>query len=207
MALLALVIAVGTGSAFAAATITGADVVDESLTYQDIAPGTIGSVRIADNSLTGADINESTLPVTSGFSSHNPDNFPLSFTNDYGQVLALGDHTNGASSGATVALGAPGNLLATASVHVFNIDQSGERHLVRCRFGATPVAGQYAAFGQISETYLTGFGDATLTFAAGAARPAGRYYVNVGCQQLSNGDQDSISFLAGNLIVSALPRP
>ena len=52
----ALFIALTTGSAYAANEWTGANIVDSSLTYVDIATNTIGSARILDNSLIAGDI-------------------------------------------------------------------------------------------------------------------------------------------------------
>ncbi|HKJ35456.1 MAG TPA: hypothetical protein VKA36_02710 [Solirubrobacterales bacterium] len=41
--------------------VSGADVIDDSLTGDDIAQNAVGSAKVADDSLTGADIDESTL--------------------------------------------------------------------------------------------------------------------------------------------------
>jgi hypothetical protein len=73
MSTLAVFLALG-GSAYAVATITGADVVDNSLTGADIAgkggsnptPGSLTGVDVADNTLKGVDIDESTLSSIGG---------------------------------------------------------------------------------------------------------------------------------------------
>ncbi len=68
---IALILAFGTGGAYAAATITGADVVDESLTGADVKDGSlaltdlgtnsVNSSKVRNDTLTGTDIDESTL--------------------------------------------------------------------------------------------------------------------------------------------------
>jgi hypothetical protein len=68
---LALFIALGTGSAYAANTIGSSDVIDESLQSQDIknqtiqggdiAPGTLGNARFKDLSITGIKLADATI--------------------------------------------------------------------------------------------------------------------------------------------------
>jgi hypothetical protein len=61
MAAIAFALAVAGGTAWAADTITGTDVVDGSLTYRDLATETIGSGRVLNDSLASADVKDSTL--------------------------------------------------------------------------------------------------------------------------------------------------
>jgi hypothetical protein len=58
---LALVIALGTGGAYAANTIGSGDVIDESLLSQDIKNGEIGSVDLKNNATGSADVRNETL--------------------------------------------------------------------------------------------------------------------------------------------------
>ena len=53
---LALFIALGTGTAYAANEWTGANIVDQSLTAADLAVGTIGTLRVQDESLQAVDL-------------------------------------------------------------------------------------------------------------------------------------------------------
>ena len=61
MSTIAVVVALGTGSAYAAATIGGADVIDGSLTTEDIATNTIRGEDIKDGKITRNDIENETL--------------------------------------------------------------------------------------------------------------------------------------------------
>lgn len=58
MSTIAVVLAIGTGSAFAAATIGSEQVIDESLTSADVQNNTIADVDVLNNTLTGHDIKD-----------------------------------------------------------------------------------------------------------------------------------------------------
>ncbi|HEX8101631.1 MAG TPA: tail fiber protein [Solirubrobacteraceae bacterium] len=61
MSSIACFFALAGGAAYAANEWTGANIQDGTLTWQDVAPSTLGGGRVADNSLTGADVLESSL--------------------------------------------------------------------------------------------------------------------------------------------------
>jgi hypothetical protein len=64
VAYLALLIAVGTGSAYAFNTVGSFDVINESLLSQDIQDNTLRSSDVRNDTLTGFDVRESTLRVS-----------------------------------------------------------------------------------------------------------------------------------------------
>jgi 2',3'-cyclic-nucleotide 2'-phosphodiesterase (5'-nucleotidase family) len=61
MSTIAVVLAIGTGSAFAAATIGSPEVIDESLTGTDVKNGSLTASDLAKNSIPGANITDDTV--------------------------------------------------------------------------------------------------------------------------------------------------
>jgi hypothetical protein len=64
MSTIAVVVAIGTGSAYAAATIGSPEVIDESLTSVDVKNASLTGGDVADSSLTGADVLNGSLAGT-----------------------------------------------------------------------------------------------------------------------------------------------
>jgi hypothetical protein len=92
--------------------------------------------------------------------------------------------------------------MATASLTIF--DDSATPEYVQCRFGIAPNGSPNPlSFGQLTTDSVEPYSQAQQGMTAGVRKPAGDYYVNVGCGAT---DADTAKFFRCDLIVWALPQ-
>jgi len=157
---LALFLALGTGTAYAANEWTGENIVDQSLTAADIQIGTIGTLRVQDNSLQAIDL------------------APDSATSSEIASAAVGSSEIGAGAvgGSEIAAGAVGTSeIANNTVSSADLAGGGAT-------GAISIAGGSIANGRCIEvdTSVSGAvaGDAVI-FSIDGAAPAGVLFYGV----------------------------
>jgi len=183
---LALFVALG-GTAWAldANSVGSRQIKNRSVKRVDVAGGVFGSA-----------------PATATFSSHDPADFYLPGSGGATQVIMTGDHTNGDTGGGLIHLSAPGVVMATASLAIR--DNSTTPEYAQCQFGIAPNGSPNPVpFGQLTVDSIEVYSTAQQGMAAGVRKPAGDYYVNVGCGAT---DADAVQFLRGDLVVWALPQ-
>ena len=177
--------------------LTHAQIKDESLTGHDIQDNTIG----------GADINESFLPAVSTFSTHAPQT-QLRLSGNLKQVIWTGDNGiqgSGETGGAYIHLDAPGRVLATASLQLFEDLRFANDASITCRLGLIQngVTVRAIGFSNTEEWYVRANVLGTqhqMSLVGGTNVPAGDYAANVQCS-----GTDNMYFRSGTLMFSALP--
>ncbi|MEO7198140.1 MAG: hypothetical protein ABIZ50_06665 [Solirubrobacterales bacterium] len=193
------------GADLEAGSVSGAQVKDDSLSGADLVNGSINGADVGDGSLSKADLASGqfgSAPAAATYASHDPVDFQIPVAIPT-QVIFTGDQANGDSGGALIHLSQPGRVLATASLQLINADVN--LHTAFCRFGIAPAGNPSPTpFGQEARQAIPGGQYEQLSIAAGTGKPAGDYYVNVGCFA-DSAMGSNIKFDKGDLIVWALP--
>jgi len=177
---LALFLALGTGTAYAANEWTGENIVDQSLTAADIQIGTIGTLRVQDNSLQAIDLAPDSVTASEIATDAVGDAEIANDSIDTGEIkdnsLIAGDLGTNSVGSLEIATGAVGTL-EIANNTVSSADLAGG-----AANGAINITAGSIANGRCAEvdTSITGAvaGDAVI-FSINGAAPAGVLFYGV----------------------------
>jgi len=177
---LALFLALGTGTAYAANEWTGENIVDQSLTAADIQIGTIGTLRVQDNSLQAIDLAPDSVTASEIATDAVGDAEIANDSIDTGEIkdnsIIAGDLGTNSVGSLEIATGAVGTL-EIANNTVSSADLAGG-----AANGAINITAGSIANGRCAEvdTSITGAvaGDAVIFSISGAA-PAGVLFYGV----------------------------
>ena len=177
---LALFLALGTGTAYAANEWTGENIVDQSLTAADIQIGTIGTLRVQDNSLQAIDLAPDSVTASEIATDAVGDAEIANDSIDTGEIkdnsIIAGDLGTNSVGSLEIATGAVGTL-EIANNTVSSADLAGG-----AANGAINITAGSIANGRCAEvdTSITGAvaGDAVI-FSINGAAPAGVLFYGV----------------------------
>lgn len=192
MSTIAVVVAVGTGSAYAANTVFSSDIVDGEVKSVDIGNNEIGSADVKDNTintfdvhsflgvdvvddtLTGNDVDESTLAGLDA-----TDGYDLSCDPD-------GETFLDCDASATVTLGRPMDVLVTAMTHFRGISPGAVGGHCRLERNDVAVSNDHLIGEQLDNTFLPAAAGMQVTDVESLS--AGTYTFEVSCNQVTTGD-------------------